>query len=75
MILEVATLDIKPKQEQAFEAAFAEDKLIISNMEGYISHQLQKNHRKPQSLYSASKLERHHWLSLKHHVKLGGCAF
>ena len=57
MILEVAILNVKPKKEQAFEAAFAEAQLIISGMEGYISHQLQKNHRKPQSLYSASKLE------------------
>ena len=47
MILEVAILEIKPKQEQAFETAFAEAQLIISSMKGYISHQLQKSIEKP----------------------------
>ncbi|MCF6189530.1 MAG: antibiotic biosynthesis monooxygenase [Cocleimonas sp.] len=47
MILEVATLDVKPKQEQAFEAAFAEAQLIIASMRGYISHQLQKSIENP----------------------------
>ena len=42
MILEVATLDIKPNQEDKFEAAFSKAQLIISSMSGYISHQLQK---------------------------------
>lgn len=47
MILEVAILEIKPKQEQAFEAAFAEAQLIISSIKGYISHQLQKSIENP----------------------------
>jgi len=47
MILEVATLEIKPKQEQAFEAAFSEAQLIISSMKGYISHQLHKSIESP----------------------------
>ena len=42
MILEVAILDVKPNQEQQFESAFAEAQLIISSMDGYISHQLQR---------------------------------
>ncbi len=42
MILEVAILDIKPRQEQEFEAAFGEAQVIIASMDGYISHQLQK---------------------------------
>ena len=42
MILEVATLDVKPSQEDAFEAAFIEAQQIISSMTGYVSHQLQK---------------------------------
>ena len=42
MILELAILDIKPGQETEFEAAFSEAKAIISGIEGYISHQLQK---------------------------------
>jgi len=47
MILEVANLEVKPKQEQSFEAAFAEAQLIISSMKGYISHQLQKSIENP----------------------------
>ena len=42
VILEVATLDVKKGQEEAFEAAFARAQTIISSMNGYIAHQLQK---------------------------------
>ncbi len=42
MILEVAILDVKPGREKEFEAAFSEAQKIISSMDGYISHQLQK---------------------------------
>lgn len=42
MILEVAILDVKPGREKEFETAFGEAQKIISNMDGYISHQLQK---------------------------------
>ncbi len=41
MILEVATLDVKPGMTQEFEAAFNEAQSIISAMPGYISHELQ----------------------------------
>ena len=39
MILELAILDVKPEQEQAFEQAFAQAQQIISAMHGYVSHQ------------------------------------
>ncbi len=42
MILEVATLDVRPGQEAAFEAAFPEAQTIIARMDGYISHELQR---------------------------------
>ncbi|MEM7134166.1 MAG: antibiotic biosynthesis monooxygenase [Chloroflexota bacterium] len=42
MILEVAILDVKEGQEQAFEAAFGQAQKIISSMGGYVSHQLQR---------------------------------
>lgn len=42
MILEVAILDIRPGQNEAFEQAFAEAQKIISSMKGYIKHELQK---------------------------------
>ena len=42
MILEVAILDVIPGREKEFETAFGEAQKIISSMDGYISHQLQK---------------------------------
>lgn len=42
MILEVAILDVKQGREVAFEAAFMQAQKIISSMDGYISHQLQR---------------------------------
>jgi heme-degrading monooxygenase HmoA len=41
MILEVATLQIKPGQTAAFEAAFAQAQRIIAAMPGYLGHELQ----------------------------------
>ena len=42
MILEVATLDVRPGQEAEFETAFTEASAIISSMHGYLSHELQR---------------------------------
>jgi len=42
MILEVAILDVKQGQEEEFERTFKKAQEIISNMQGYVSHQLQK---------------------------------
>jgi heme-degrading monooxygenase HmoA len=42
MILEVATLDVRAGQEPQFELAFQQASTIISGMNGYISHQLQR---------------------------------
>jgi heme-degrading monooxygenase HmoA len=47
MILEVAILDVKLGQTQAFELAFAKAQSIISSMPGYVSHQLQHCLEKP----------------------------
>jgi len=41
VILEVATLNVRPGQERDFEHAFSRAQLIISGMAGYLSHQLQ----------------------------------
>ncbi len=41
MVLEVATLPIKPGQSAAFEAAFAQAQKIIAAMPGYLGHELQ----------------------------------
>ncbi len=42
MILEVAVLDVRTGQEASFEAAFEQASAIISSMNGYVSHQLQR---------------------------------
>ena len=42
MILEVAILDVKPDLEAEFEQSFAKAQAIISSMNGYVSHQLQR---------------------------------
>jgi len=42
MILEIATLDVRPGQREAFQAAFREASAIIAGMSGYIAHQLQE---------------------------------
>lgn len=42
MILEVAILDVIPGKETDFEATFKQASPIISSMDGYVSHQLQK---------------------------------
>ena len=42
MILEVAILDIKLGMNTEYEAAFRQAEPIISQMKGYISHQMQK---------------------------------
>lgn len=40
MILEAATLHVKPGEFAAFEAAFREAQSIIASMPGYVSHEL-----------------------------------
>jgi heme-degrading monooxygenase HmoA len=42
MILELASLNVRPGTGDAFERAFAEAQSLISSMPGYISHQLQR---------------------------------
>lgn len=42
MILEVALLDVRPGQENAFEAAFARAQSIICSMGGYVAQELQR---------------------------------
>lgn len=42
MILEVAMLNVINGQEEEFEQAFREASTIISSMEGYIAHELQR---------------------------------
>ena len=43
MILELVLLNVRSGQSAGFEQAFAEAQVIISSMDGYISHQLQRS--------------------------------
>ena len=47
MILEVAPLPVRPGQEAAFEAAFAQAQKIIAAMPGYLGHDLQRCLERP----------------------------
>jgi len=47
MILEVAPLQVRPGQAEAFEAAFREAQRIIAAMPGYRSHELQRCIERP----------------------------
>ena len=42
MILEVASLQVRPGQAAPFEAAFSEAQAIIASMPGYRSHELRR---------------------------------
>ncbi len=42
MILEIALLDVIPAQTTAFEIAFSQAQRIISQMPGYVTHDLQR---------------------------------
>ena len=42
MILECASLNIRPGESEAFEAAFRQAQAIIASMPGYRSHELQR---------------------------------
>jgi len=48
MVLEVAILDVKAGETDAFETAFAQAQTIIASLPGYINHQLQKCVENPQ---------------------------
>lgn len=81
MILEVAILDVIPGQESEFQAAFGKASPIISTMQGYVSHQLQRCVEKQNRyilLVNWEKLEDHtigfrgsegyqEWRKLLHH--------
>jgi heme-degrading monooxygenase HmoA len=79
--LEHAMLEVRPGQEQAFEAAFAKAQNIISASKGYLSHRLERCVEHPSRyllLVEWTDLEAHtvgfrgsaeyqQWKSLLHH--------
>ncbi len=64
MILEVAILNVIPGREAEFEAAFRQAQGIISSMEGYLSHQLQRCLER-----SNRYLLLVNWQTLEHHTE------
>jgi len=64
MILEVAILDVKPGLQKDFEESFNEAQKIISQCEGYISHQLQSCIEKPNRYILLV-----HWRTLEDHTE------
>lgn len=81
MVLEVAVLDVKAGLEKEFEGSFERAQTIISSMQGYVSHTLQRCLERPGRyilLVNWRKLEDHtvgfresdeyqEWRSLLHH--------
>ena len=63
MILEVATLDVRPGQEAAFETAFRQASGIIAGMPGYMAHQLQRCLETPNRYLLLVN-----WQTLEHHT-------
>ena len=63
MILEVAMLNIKPNLAPEFEAAFRQASKIISSMNGYIEHELQKSLEQPDKYVLLVK-----WETLEDHT-------
>ena len=63
MILEIATLDVRPGMTQAFESAFARAAPIIASMPGYVAHELHRCIEKPSRYVLLVK-----WTSLEAHT-------
>lgn len=61
-VLEVAPLSVRPGQESAFEAAFAEAQGIIASMPGYLGHELGRCSERPSEFILLVR-----WTSLEHH--------
>ncbi|MBV7332583.1 antibiotic biosynthesis monooxygenase [Chloroflexi bacterium TSY] len=64
MILEVAILDVIPAETDAFESAFRQAESIISSMQGYISHELQRCLEQPNRYILLVR-----WETLEAHTK------
>lgn len=62
MILEVAILNVRAGEADAFEAAFAEAQRIIASMPGYIDHELQRCLEVPEKYVLLVR-----WQSVKDH--------
>lgn len=64
MILEVAPLQIRPGQNAAFEAAFAQAQHLIAGVPGYLSHELRRCLEREQEYLLLV-----HWRTLEDHER------
>jgi len=64
MILESAVLDVKPGQEQDFEAAFARARAIIARARGHVWHELRRSIERPGRYLLLVR-----WRTLEDHVE------
>ncbi len=64
MILEVATLDLKHGEAEAFQAAFSKAESIIASMKGYIDHELKRSMENPDRFLLLV-----HWNTLEDHTE------
>ena len=62
MILEIANLQVRADQFEAFEQAFRQAQNIISSMPGYLGHELQRCLERPGHYMLLVR-----WLSVEHH--------
>lgn len=62
MILEVAPLQVRAGQADAFEAAFREARAILASMPGHLSHELQRCLERPNEYVLLVR-----WRSLEDH--------
>ena len=62
MILEIANLQVRADQFEAFEQAFRQAQSIISSMPGYLGHELQRCLERPGHYMLLVR-----WLSVEHH--------
>jgi heme-degrading monooxygenase HmoA len=63
LILEVALLNVRSGESAAFEQAFANAQAIISSMDGYLSHQLQRSLETPGKYFLLV-----HWRRVEDHT-------
>lgn len=47
MILEIAQLEVRPDQTEAFEASFRTAQSLVASMPGYLGHELQRCLERP----------------------------
>lgn len=64
MILEVAVLDVRLGEEPAFERDFIVASSLISSIDGYLSHELQRCLERPNRYILLGR-----WASLESHTK------